>query len=238
MAWDRKIQTGVNKNNGQTLVLYRQGLDIRTKVGGSYVSSGWCLGMSICWVIQSANGNSFWSWFKPPAQACPSLADRNGTAGVGTPFVTIKALMKQDAKLIEQKNLIISSGVNALAILNWFAPKVIFDTPCQRTRGGDGLQANVVDGTKIGKMITKTSGYKIISMFGSRGGHAMAARVIDGSVVLMDPNYGEFFFPDFGNFETFMGQFWRICKYSPGFTDLLAVTSFSDPAGSIGEVSF
>lgn len=238
MPWDTKIQAGVSKNGGQTIVLYRQGLDVRTKVGGSYVSSGWCLGMSICWVIQTAKGNSFWQWFKPPAQACPSLLNRNQGAGVGEPFVAIKAIMKQDAKLIGQKNSIISSGVNALTILNWFAPKITFDTACQRARGGDALQANVANGGKIAKMVTRASGYKIISMFGTKGGHAMAARVIDGSIILMDPNYGEFFFPDAARFETFMDQFWRNCKYSPGFTDLLAVTSFSDPEGSYGEVSF
>ncbi|RLT96011.1 YopT-type cysteine protease domain-containing protein [Ketobacter sp.] len=238
MSWDTKVSTGVQKFGGQVLVLYRQGLDIRVKSGGSLVNGGWCLAMSIQWIIKTANEQSFWGWFKPPAVACPSLADRNASAGVGAPFVALKTIMQHDAKLVKQKEYLIQSGLNPTAVMNWYAPKITFETPCQRNQNGDSLQQNVVSGETLAQMCTRTSGYKTISIYGDSGAHAMAARVIDDTVVFMDPNYGEFYFPDFTAFSKFMKGFWTKFKYANKFSKLVAVTSFTDPEGSYGQVSF
>src|SRR5882757_4070396 len=78
--WAQAIEKGVTFHKGTPVVLYNQGYDPRTKQGGEHVSGGFCLAMSIMWVVKTARGESFWDWFHPPAIACPNVKNKHQTS--------------------------------------------------------------------------------------------------------------------------------------------------------------
>jgi hypothetical protein len=69
-------------------------------------------------------------------------------------------------------------------------------------------------GRAIGKWITqKGEGYRTISLRrATGGGHAVAAWV-GQDVAFMDPNYGEFWFPNHEAFHRWFVSFWRTSSY-------------------------
>jgi Yersinia/Haemophilus virulence surface antigen len=230
MGWAENIQKPVNAHGGETLVLYNQALDNRAK-SGTY-ASGWCFAMAVYWIIKDAANGSFWEWFGPPAQACPTLSNRNACGAVGPVYVALDNLMKTDKKAADA----MKAGILApQVVLAWFAPKVEFDSKqqCVRNRAGDTIQFGQHTGDFVGAMLTGVPGYKLLSAYGANAAHAMAARVVDGNVVYMDPNYGEFWFPGVAPFKGFMDTYWRASGYAGRFSMLTAVTAFTDPHGMI-----
>jgi hypothetical protein len=225
--WATTIDAGVEKCNGSTIVLYRQGKDSRAKSGGPLTEGGWCDAMSIMWIIKSARGESFWDWFKPPHQACPNLKDQKQAGGAGA----VVALLRDLSRAGEQKAKL-GKGVTApsvelyMQLNSWFVPKVTHDSPALRQRSGDAVVLQALSGDAMGEAILKTKGYKFIGLSGPGGSHAIVARVVDGTVVFMDPNYGEFFFPTYGDFRKFIRGFWK--KY-PDKSEIVSVMGFTDP---------
>lgn len=65
-----------------------------------------------------------------------------------------------------------------------------------------------------GAIIEKGEGYRTISLRrATGGGHAVAAWV-GQDVAFMDPNFGEFWFPDHQSFRKWFTQFWAVSGYS------------------------
>jgi hypothetical protein len=227
--WAKWVDNGVAKCNGETIVLYKQGLDGRMKSGGPVVEKGWCRAMAIMWIIKGARGESFWDWFKPPHQACPNLKAGRHLASGAEVFTVLHELMRgedQKAKLpamIGDHNL---TGDIIMRANAWFAPKVTHDSPALRQRAGDGFVLQV-SGDALGDLVLRTKGYKCIGVSGPGGAHGVAARVVDGTVVFMDPNYGEFYFPAYDDFRRFLRN---LCakKYSD-LNSIATVFSFTDP---------
>lgn len=232
--WAAFIDKGVMASNGVSVVLYNQGKDPRTKQGGDIVSGGFCLAMSIMWIIKTARGESFWDWFQPPGVACPNLKNKNQQALWNPILPLLKEIMRQEGQRIALSKQFTAKGgqvdVDLFMKLNgWFGPKISHDSASQRQAAGDGITHNVLAGDTVADLLLKTkSGFRVLSVSGPKGAHAMAARIVDGTVVFMDPNYGEFYFPSKDDFKKFMRNFWRM-RFAGKLSDLVYVHSFTDP---------
>lgn len=241
-SWAKNIGKGTTKNGGTVIVLYNQTLDSRVDSGSSVVSEGWCLAMCIKWIGMTACDKSFWEWFHPPAIACPSMRDRHAGGAAGPVYVVLHDLMATQMKAKEGMSKLGSLGVFDTLRLKygWISAKLNQDTGAKCVP--IGLLPRLIrvsTGEQLAGHIILSPGFKLISMTSTTtaGGHAIACRVIDGSVVVMDPNYGEFFFPDYAGFSKFFNSFWRISKYERDYTHVI-INSYTDPAGSFGHVSF
>jgi hypothetical protein len=225
--WAKSIDEEVEKAGGMSIVLYRQGMDMRMKNGGPLLEGGWCFGMSVMWIIKTARGESFWDWFKPPPHSCPNLKKPMGSSS--DVVEVLRKMMHGDAQRVKLFQLAPAQdktlGVHIQAN-NWFAPKITHDSAALRQKAGDGFKQEVLNGGALSELVLKTPGYKLISLAGVKGEHAITARVVDGTVVFMDPNYGEFYFESFASFRKFTMSFWP--KYA-GLSELVFVTSFTDP---------
>lgn len=232
--WATFIDKGVMACNGVSVVLYNQSKDPRTKQGGELVSGGFCLAMSIMWIIKTARGESFWDWFQPPGVACPNLKNKNQQARWNPILPLMKEIMRQEGQRIALTKQFTAKGGQIdpdlfMKTNAWFAPKISHDSAAQRHLAGESLDHHVLTGDAVADMITKTkSGYRVLNVMGTKGAHAMAARVVDGTVVFMDPNYGEFYFPSFADFKKFMRNFWRM-RFANKLSDVVFVNSFTDP---------
>jgi hypothetical protein len=230
MGWAEMIQKPVQAQGGETLVLYNQALDSRARYG-SY-RRGWCLAMAIYWIIKDAANGSFWEWFGPPAQACPTLSNRNANGAVGPVYVAMDRLMQMDKKAADA---LPTGRLAPETVLDWFAPKVELDSnyQCSRNRAGDVRRLSPLSGETVGAMLTAVPGYKLLAAYGDNAAHATAARVVDGKVVYMDPNYGEFWFPGVDQFSGFMKTYWAESGYGGLFGTVTTVTAFTDPHGMV-----
>jgi hypothetical protein len=225
MSWSENVTKACTNKGGKVNVLYNQALDNRTKSGGSATEHGWCLAMSIYWLQKGLKDEDFWGWFQPPFQASPS-APKGQNGAVGPVFNALKEIMVKDtaemAKMAQAKD-----DKAILAVLNWWIKDYCAKLGFKRNEKGDG-HALKVDSDGLSDLITKTPATKLISCFGSKGAHAMAARIGAKWAVFMDPNYGEFYFPDHKKLNDFLKTFWKATKYLDKMSDAVTVTSVVD----------
>lgn len=167
---------------------YSQGRDFPHMRLDPKARGGVCKAISMYWMINHAKGGDFWSW----------VSSVKGIASVINTQATGEAHQNRQhgfGKVPGQ----IDHGKDSEA---WIAGLL----------GSAGIMKVSEDRPTVKFMeaadwiLHLTGQYKLISLRGSIGGHAVVAYVGE-KVLLMDPNFGEVEFPAPGNFMTWFPDF-------------------------------
>jgi hypothetical protein len=198
---------------------YAQGNDNRWKI--KLISSkGACQGLSIFWVIKTANGVNFCTWLGPPKAAASWGSD---PPKMGKEMDEVIRVMQQQDKIFKLPN-----GSRALN-MKWAKDRI---AEAERGGGSTTLKAQgelvLLQGAtakQIAGEVTKEDGYVFFGFSGSFGGHAVAAWVGTPVVHFFDPNYGEYSFQDVQSFHTWFDQNLMPC-YTNGNLDTAEIMHF------------
>ncbi|WP_421995708.1 YopT-type cysteine protease domain-containing protein [Roseococcus sp.] len=184
---------------------YRQSYDARWKIK-KISSNGACQGLSIFWVIKSANGDDFATWLGPPSNASTT----HGQPGpkMGKEMDDIIRVMVQQQKIFDLPQK--SRSLN----MNWARDRIAKLDGLGDGSGSTKLRATgnltLLQGAsakQIASEVTSTDGFVFFgfSMTATDQqpgwGHAVAAQVTTPTVNFFDPNYGQYHFEDLSDFH-------------------------------------
>jgi hypothetical protein len=96
---------------------------------------------------------------------------------------------------------------------DWERPKRIMQEMGFVAVGGGMNQIQPVRGDAIAAELLTTPGYKLLSIRGNAGGHAICGYVADEEAVLFDPNCGEAQFFSKQNLAYWFTDFWNNCDF-------------------------
>ncbi|MEM9460224.1 MAG: YopT-type cysteine protease domain-containing protein [Myxococcota bacterium] len=209
MFWEQQL---IN-SGGQTIRLYNQGQDNRSRVSGN--REGFCAGISAWWIIKSRAQQRFWPWFDGPGEGIESVIRMQAVENsldTGWLVKAIETFSKDPSRGFQALKGVMAGGGRV-------EEKGYFTCECV---------INALTGVSLRGEPKRTPipGYKLLGIYSSTGsrhsGHAMAAYVSQcgsGPVWFMDPNAGEFRFNDPHDFAGFFQALWadKYRKYMSGY---------------------
>jgi hypothetical protein len=217
----------LGKNKISPAYDYSQGRDQRWAVK-AITSNGACLGLSVFWIVQNANGKKFLPWLDPPRTAS-SRSTNKPILWEDPTLVEVQNVMKQqgetaagfeDPEYLKRYKL---SKVDAYSTIVARAGQAIKERAARLKTDGPPVQFlsksldskltnEFVKPAIIANEIIQKNCYGLLGFFGEffsaagqsfrvpRGGHAVAVWVDLPRVTFFDPNYGEYLFPDTASF--------------------------------------
>lgn len=187
---------------------YRQGKDYRW-ANQIVTNNGACQGLSIYWVINTANKIPYLEWLGPPQVA--SLKGGINPPKRGEEMDGVIRVMKQQAKVFKLPNP--DGKINMRAInMKWATDRI---AKCERgggstnlTADGDLVVLNNAPCLNVGKEVASKSGYVFFGFYlNGWGGHACAAYIhSDGDINFFDPNFGEYYIKGVSLFTTWFSK--------------------------------
>ncbi len=183
---------------GEKICFYNQEYD---RAHSSMVKGGWCLGMSIIWLLCKRDNTKFWA----------------GDGQIwGQRTFKIKDIMNKQTQALSGIASVNDLGRIITATEGIYANDIKGKLQRATNSHYRANSTKIIDELTTSIMSNATAGFLLINVsFGSGSGHAMALHRYNGgrSVSFMDPNIGEVRFTSSAKFKEWFPDFMRYMRY-------------------------